>query len=272
MTQKKQIGIIGCGNMGTTIALGILTDPTLREKFSVAAYDLYDTARSRIEAAGGRWISEEKDLATESDYIFLCVKPYQIIDCIKSIKTLLSPHKTVISIAAGQPLTALRTALAGACPAVQVMPNTPALIGEGVFGVCFDDPALDQTRKNQLKDLFTQFGATFILPEDKMNALMAVTGAGPAFVYDMMDAMMEAAVTLGFTRQQASEMVVALFRGSAGMVGKTGQHPAVLHSQVTSPKGSTIAGTNHMARTAVRGHIIDAVLITAARGKEMERE
>ncbi len=105
-----------------------------------------------------------------------------------------------------------------------------------------------------------------------MNALMAVTGAGPAYVYDMMDAVMEAAVTLGFPRKDAHDMVAALFRGSARMVENTGLHPAELHSRVTSPNGATIAGTNHLARTGVRGHIIDAVLAAAARGKAMERE
>ncbi len=269
---KTILGIIGCGNMGGAIAHGVLASDSLRSLFEVGATDLTDTARAKLEKAGGRWFSDPASLAAQCDLVLLAVKPYQVRDLIAAIRPALTPDKTLLSIAAGQPLSALRSALNGACAAVHVMPNTPTLVGEGVFGLCFDDPALGRDRKDSIRKIFDELGTVFILPEDKVNALMAVTGAGPAYVYNMMDAVMEAAVTLGFTRQDATVMVTALFRGSAKMVEKTGQHPAVLHSQVTSPRGATIEGTNHLARTAVRGHIIDAVLAAAARGKAMENE
>lgn len=270
MTQCT-LGFIGCGNMGGAIAHGVLASAALR-KISVAAYDITDAPKEKLEAAGGKWFSDPAALAAASDLVLLAVKPYQVQATIKTILPSLTSDKTLLSIAAGQPLSALRAALNGTCAAVQVMPNTPALIGEGVFGLCLDDPALDPERKDLVRGMFEALGDVFVLPEDRMNGLMAVTGAGPAYVYDMMDAVMEAAVTLGITRPDATAMVAALFRGAARMVEETGLHPAVLHSQVTSPKGSTIAGTNHLARTGVRGHIIDAVLAVAARGKEMERE
>lgn len=266
-----RIGFIGYGNMGGAIAEGV-AGSALSSSFSLAAYDITAAARAKVEKIGGIWFDTPVELAKACDYILLAVKPYQVQETIKTILPALTPEKTVLSIAAGQPLSALRAGLGGVCPAVQVMPNTPALAGEGVFGLCFDDPALPQERKMAIQHLFGELGTVFILPESKMNALMAVTGCGPAFVYDMMDAVMEAAVTLGFTRQEATDMTAALFRGSARMVQITNQHPAVLHSQVTSPKGSTIAGTNHLARTGVRGNIIDAVLAAYRRGKEMEKE
>lgn len=266
------LGIIGCGNMGGAIAHGVLKSSVLHARVAVGATDVTDAGRQPLEQAGGRWFSGPEALAASCDLIVLAVKPYQIQDIIASIRPSLSPGKTLISIAAGQPLAALIAGLDGACAAVQAMPNTPALVGDGVFGLCFDDPVLGGEHKAIIQEIFKELGTVFILPENKMNALMAVTGCGPAYVFTMMDAMMEAAVTLGFARKDATEMVTALFRGSARMVAETGLHPAVLHSQVTSPKGSTIAGTNHLARTAVRGHIIDAVLAADARGKEMERE
>lgn len=269
---KRALGFIGFGNMGGAIAHGVLTSAKLRPVFSVNAHDVTDAAREKLEAAGGKWFGDPAALAAASDFVLLAVKPYQVQDVIKTIKGSLTKDKTLLSIAAGQPLTALCAGLGGACAAIQVMPNTPTLVGDGVFGLCFDDPCLPDERKETVRLLFEELGTVFVLPEDKMNALMAVTGCGPAYVYAMMDAVMEAAVTLGFTRQDASAMTAALFRGSARMVAETGLHPGVLHSQVTSPKGSTIVGTNHLARTAVRGHIIDAVLAAYARGKEMERE
>lgn len=266
-----RLGFIGYGNMGGAIAGGVMASP-LASSFSIAAYDVTEAAKEKVETLGGKWFADPSELAKESDYIILAVKPYQVQDVIRNILSSLNHDKVVISIAAGQPLSALRTALKGVCPAVQAMPNTPALVGEGVFGLCFDDPDLSQQHQDALQRLFEQIGTVFILPESKMNGLMAVTGCGPAFVFDMMDAVMEAAVTVGFTRQEASAMTAALFKGTAKMVQETGLHPGVLHSQVTSPKGSTIAGTNHLARTAVRGNIIDAVLVAYERGKEMERE
>ncbi len=269
--KKYSLGFVGFGNMGSAIAYGVLKSP-LKEIFSVTAYDIVDAARGELEAAGGNWSTDPVSLAASSDFILLAVKPDQVHATIATIVPSLSTRKTVISIAAGQPLTALRATIGGACSVVQAMPNTPAMIGHGVFGLCFDDPTLSDEHKEAILKLFRELGTVFVLKEEKMNALMAVTGAGPAYVFDMMDAVMEAAVTLGLTRKDATDMVVALFRGSARMVEKTGLHPAVLHSQVTSPNGSTIAGTNHLARTGVRGHIIDAVLAAAARGKAMEKE
>ncbi|GHV53731.1 pyrroline-5-carboxylate reductase [Deltaproteobacteria bacterium] len=266
------LGIIGCGNMGGAIARGVLSSPGLKESFVVGAYDITEAARKEMEQAGGIWHTQPEDLAAACDLVLLAVKPYQLAAVMQQIRPSLRADKTLLSIAAGQPLSALRAALAGVCAAVQVMPNTPALVNDGVFGLCFDDPALPDERKRTIRRLFSALGTVFILPESRMNALMAVTGAGPAYVFDMMDAVMEAAVTLGFTRSDASDMVVALFRGAAGMVGATGQHPAVLHSQVTSPGGATIVGTNHLARAGMRGAIIDAILATAARGKAMEQE
>ena len=269
---QHTLGFIGFGNMGSAIAQGIMTSPSLQNVFSIAAYDIADATREKLEKSGGRWFTDPAALAAEADVIVLAVKPYQVMDVISTIKPVLDKNKVLLSIAAGQPLTALCNALGGHCPAVQIMPNTPALVNDGVFGLCFDDPALSETQKNLVHNIFAQLGTVFVLPEEKMNALSAVTGCGPAYVYHMMDAVMEAAVTLGFQRKDATDMVVALFRGAARMVEETGLHPAVLHSQVTSPGGMTIVGTNHLARTALRGHIIDAILAANARGKEMEKE
>ena len=276
------LGIIGCGSMGSAIALGTLKaslsaqcaveNSSSTHTFTVGVYDLAETARPAIEQAGGTWWKSPTELTAACDIVLLAVKPYQVKAVIQEIRPVLTTGKTLLSIAAGQPLSALRQALGGTCPAVQIMPNTPAMIGEGAFALCLDDPSLPDDRKNAVCSLFAALGTVFIMPEHKMNAFSAVAGCGPAYVYAMMDAIIEAAVTLGFTRDEATRMTACLFKGSARMVEETGLAPGVLHGQVTSPGGMTIVGTNHLARTAVRGHIIDAVLAANARGKEMEKE
>ena len=266
----KTIGIIGCGNMGGAIARGIKASKALAGTFSVLVYSRSEARRNALKnefAVADSALA----LAQQADYVLLGVKPYQVASVIDDIKSALTKEKTLLSIAAGVPLARLRTMLTGLCPAVQAMPNTPASIGQGVFALCLDDPNLPQDRKDSIQGLFAALGTVFIMPESKITAFSAVAGCGPAYVFHLMDAMMEGAVTLGFTRQEATAMVVALFKGSASLVEQSGSHPAALHAAVTSPGGMTIAGTNHLSRTAVRGHIIDAILAADARGQEMEK-
>ena len=266
------LGIIGCGNMGGAIALAVLKTVALHETCIVGATDITENMRPIIEKAGGRWWRTPSELASDCDLVLLGVKPYQVAAVIQEILPSLNKNKTLLSIAAGQPLSSLRSLLKGVCPAVQIMPNTPALIGEGVFALCFDDPDLPDDRKNAVQTIFSALGAAYVLPENKMNAFSAVVGCGPAYVYAMMDAVIEASVTLGFTRADAIAMTASLFKGAARMVEETKLSPNTLHGQVTSPGGMTIVGTNYLARTAVRGHIIDAILAADARGKAMEKE
>lgn len=269
MTQT--IGIIGCGNMGGAIARGIKASETLTGKFSIL---VYSQSEARRESLKNEFPVAQSalELTQQADYVLLGVKPYQVANVIEGIKIALNKEKTLISIAAGILLSRLRTMLTGLCPAVHVMPNTPTSIGQGVFALCLDDPDLPPERKEAVQQLFKALGTVFTMPEGKINAFSAVAGCGPAYVFHLMDAVMEGAVTLGFTRQEATDMVVALFKGSAALVEQSGTHPAMLHAAVTSPRGMTIAGTNHLSRTAVRGHIIDAILAANTRGKEMENE
>ena len=264
------IGFIGCGNMGSALAKGILNNPVLKREFAVIAFDIDAGRRALLATEGATEAASPAELAEKADYILLAVKPYQVSETIAAVFPALTTKKTLLSIAAGVPLSSLRAFVQGRCPCVQIMPNTPAMVGEGQFALCLEDPELPEERAAALSRLFEGLGTVFSIPENKMNAFSAVAGCGPAYVFDLMDALMEAAITLGFTRPQATDMVGNLFRGSARLMLESGEHPAVLHSQVTSPGGQTIVGTNHLARTAVRGNIIDAVLAAYAKGREME--
>ena len=176
----------------------------------------------------------------------------------------LKPETVIISIAAGVTLHDLRDAVQGRCHVVRVMPNTPALVGAGVFGIQ-EEPALPKDVFAMILDLFGLLGSTIVLPEKKFNAFMALVGCGPAYVFHFMDALAEAGVTMGFTRQEALELVTQLVLGSAKLAALPGSHPAILREQVCSPAGVTIAAVNHLDRTAVRGHLIDAVLAAYAK-------
>ena len=203
-------------------------------------------------------------IAARCDILVIGVKPYLVGGVLAEALPSLKPETVVISIAAGVTLHDLRDAVQGRCHVVRVMPNTPALVGAGVFGIQ-EDPALPKDVFAMILDLFGLLGSTIVLPEKKFNAFMALVGCGPAYVFHFMDALAEAGVTMGFTRQEALELVTQLVLGSAKLAALPGSHPAILREQVCSPAGVTIAAVNHLDRTAVRGHLIDAVLAAYAK-------
>jgi pyrroline-5-carboxylate reductase len=152
------------------------------------------------------------------------------------------------------------------------MPNTPAMVGQGVFAVCFDDPALTPAAKDFLQGLFRSLGQVHVLGEDRFDAFTAVAGSGPAYVFYFMEAIVEAGVTLGLTRAQSTEMVKKLFSGSAALAEETSMHLSELREMVTSPAGTTIAATNVLDLGAVRGKIVEAVKAASDRSREMGKK
>ena len=228
---SKRIGCIGCGNMGGAILGGLAEVPGL-ELYG------YNRTPQRLEP--------------------LCAKGVTAVPDIPGI----AARCDILVI--GVTLHDLRDAVQGRCHVVRVMPNTPALVGAGVFGIQ-EDPALPKDVFAMILDLFGLLGSTIVLPEKKFNAFMALVGCGPAYVFHFMDALAEAGVTMGFTRQEALELVTQLVLGSAKLAALPGSHPAILREQVCSPAGVTIAAVNHLDRTAVRGHLIDAVLAAYAK-------
>ncbi|MBL3581179.1 pyrroline-5-carboxylate reductase [Oleidesulfovibrio alaskensis] len=262
------LGCIGCGNMGGAIMRGLAGVEGLQLAGFNRSAPKVEALRDEI---GLEPAPDAVALARRADIILLGVKPDQICDVIGQVRPVLDAGKVLVSIAAGVSLEAMRSAAQGAAPVVRVMPNTPAMVGRGIYGMCLDDPALSAEAATAVRNLFAAIGKVIVLPEQKFEAFTAVAGCGPAYVFHMMEAVIEAAVTVGFTRQQATEMVTELFSGSCALAEQTGMHPSLLREMVTSPAGTTIAGTNHLDRTAVRGHIIDAVLAAYEKGLAMRR-
>lgn len=259
-------GLLGYGNMGKALVKGLLLD------FPVTVYTRSADGKAHASGAGAAVAQSPEELAKKSLYIIVAVKPYQMAGVLEDLRAFLTPEHTVISVAAGPTIAGLQSALRGVCPVVRVMPNTFAAVGKGLFALCFDDPTLGEAARNDITAMFSSLGEVFTLPEAKMPAYGALAGCGPAYAFFFAEALIEAGVTLGFTRDEATRMGFSLLEGASKMAAATGQHPSILREQVTSPGGMTIAGTNHLDRTGLRGHIIDAVLAAWERGQEMENE
>ncbi len=268
----SRVGIIGCGNMGGGLARGMLSRNLFPPYEPLVLHSRSDLKVRPLEVMGARACSSVAELAEQAAYIILAVKPYQIAALIREAAPALTPRHTLVSVAAGVTLAEMRKAAPKGVPVVRVMPNTLVSVGRGQFGLCLDDGLLTDERRRYLRDLFGSLGQVMVLPESRINAFAALAGCGPAYVFQIADAFIEAGVTMGLGRAEASDLVFGLFAGCAEMAAQSGLHPAVLREQVTSPGGQTIAGANHLDRTAVRGHIIDAVLAAMRRGLEMEQE
>ena len=261
-----RIGFIGTGNMGAAIIKGLagaghsLTGTDLnRERVMELARDCGLSAADTPEA-----------VAAAADYVVLAVKPQHMEALVRGLVPVLGPNKRLVSIAAGLSSERLREWSGGLCPVVRVMPNTPALVGKGVSAVCFDGAAdLDEDGRAVVLDIFKAVGEVHVLPEKDLDAFTAVVGSGPAYVFAFMEAVIEAGVSLGLTRDGATAMVKALFSGSCALAEQDGRHLSVLREMVTSPGGTTIAALIHMDRMGVRGHIVDAVRASCERSREL---
>ncbi len=257
---------IGAGNMGGAIMRGL----ACKEGLALTAFDP-DTAK--LEAlhkdAGVVPAASAAQAAKTADYVVMCVKPQQMRCVLEGMKDALAPEKCLMSIAAGVTSATLARWSGDVCPVIRIMPNTPAMVGEGVFALCLEDARLSEAQKTFAMELFSGIGQCHALEEKYFDAFTAVAGCGPAYVMYFMEALVEAGVYLGLQRAQTTEIVTALFSGSVKMARQSGLHMSVLREMVTSPAGSTIRGTAHFDRQAVRAAIVDAVVAACDRNREL---
>lgn len=213
-----------------------------------------------------------REVARKSDFIVLAVKPQQADTIWPELVPALTGEKCLVSLAAGLTTRSLQESIGHACPVVRAMPNTPALIGEGVTAICLDDTTVTKGQRDGVLEVFRHSGDVHILSESQLDAFTAVIGSGPAFVFHLMESFIDSGVELGLGRELASSMVKKLFSGASRMAEQSDEHIARLREMSISPAGTTIAGLAHMERTAMRGNMIDAIRAAHARSIELGEE
>lgn len=265
----RQIGLIGAGNMGSAILHGVVADGTIR----AAQLTVYDVNRKRLEELGNETpgitlARTSQELAQQCDMLILAVKPHFIMDAIDDIRLCLN-GKAVISIAAGWTVSMLADALSGTgATYLRVMPNTPAMVGEGMTALC-DDSTFSKEDFAFAKSLFDALGRTVVLPERVFDGVTAISGSSPAYVFMMIEAMADAGVKEGIPRACAYEMAAQAVLGSALMVLSSGTHPAALKDVVCSPGGTTIEAVEQLERKGFRAAIMDAMSACAEKSRQM---
>lgn len=257
-----KIAIIGCGNMGGAIAKRLASTNQL------FLYDRHTEKTEKLAQEGfGKACQSMSEALQASEMIILAVKPQNINQTAGLIKEKLKGDQIIVSLLAGTKINTLLQHFPN-MTVVRMMPNLPIIHGDGVIGFSSDEKTKSET-KELLTNTFKALGKVYWLPEEKMNALTSLAGSGPAFVYAMIEAMVDAGIAMGFTSQEAQDIAQNMLRGSLNLLDKSGKHPGELKWQITSPQGTTIAGLKRLEELALRGAIINTFLAAYDRSKEI---
>ena len=254
----KKIGFIGCGNMGKAIMGGIL-GAGLAKPEEITASDVYLAGLEKTKEEWGINITQDnKEVVKNSDVVFFSIKPNVLFTILEEIAPVCREDQLFISHVAGHPLAAIEQRLPEKLHIIRIMPNTPALVNEGMTGVCLNQYVTEEESAYAM-ELFGAFGKAEIVPEKLMDAVTGCSGSGPAYVFMFIEAMADAAVLDGIPRKQAYVFAAQTVLGSAKMVLETGNHPGFLKDMVTSPAGTTIEAVAALEEGGMRSTVIKAV-------------
>lgn len=264
----KTIGFIGGGNMASAMIGGILKSGLAAKEQIIATAKTTKTADSLSERFGISASTDNTAAAKQSDILFLAVKPYLFGEIIVEIKEYVRPETLIISIAAGQTLEKIEHVFEKNIKLVRAMPNTPALVGEGMSALCANQNVTEDDLSDA-KAIFNSFGKCEVVPESMMDTVIGVSGSSPAYVYMFIEAMADAAVADGMTRAQSYKFAAQAVLGAAKMVLETETHPGALKDAVCSPGGTTIEAVAMLEQLGLRSTIINAQRACVKKSKDM---
>lgn len=262
------IGLIGCGKMGSALTLGAIRAGV----FTASQVRAYDPVPAAIESLGDEVIALKSvdDVIAQSDALLLCVKPGDVETVLSRVAELGGnpAELLVLSIAAGVTLSSMEGASQGHARIIRIMPNTPALVGEGAAAFSLGSQATeaDAAFANQL---LGAVGVVSQVKEELIDTVTGLSGSGPAYVYTFIEALADGALLEGLPREQALALATQTVLGAARMVSESGLHPSILRDRVTSPGGTTIAGLAALEEGAFRSTTIKAVKAATARAREL---
>lgn len=251
-----KIGFIGMGNMGYSMLKGVLNYLNPQDIIFTC---LSSEKKEKISnETGVRYAESNAECANSAKYIILAVKPQVYNTVLKNIQNVITEESVIISLAPGITIAAIKEELGADIKVVRAMPNTPALVGEGMTGICYENGELDFAEKEFVEQFFNSFGKVVTVPEKLMSGVVCASGSSPAYVYMFIEALADSVVKYGIPRQEAYKLVAQTVLGSAKMVIETGEHPGKLKDNVCSPAGTTIQGVAALEEFGFRNAIIKA--------------
>jgi pyrroline-5-carboxylate reductase len=265
-TGSRIVAILGAGVMGSTLLSGLI-------RSGRDAADLVITGRNveGVEKLAGRYgvrRMSNPDAALAADTLVLVVKPQDMAGLLAEICQQVRPGSLVVSLAAGITTGFLEERLPEGTAVVRVMPNTPALVDEGMAAIS-PGQYCDEVHLSEAEELLRSCGKVLRIAEKHLDAVTAISGSGPAYIFYVVEAMIEAGVLLGMPRTTSTELVVQTLYGAATMLKETGEHPTVLREQVSSPGGTTMAALRELDDHKVRAAFVTAMEAAAERSRQL---
>ena len=253
-----KLGFIGTGNMAGAIMGGIIQKQIFRPE-EIIGSDVSEKGRERVrEQYGIAVTAENREVAEKAEILILSVKPQFYPEVIAEIRECIKPEQLIITIAPGKTLEWLQEQFGRRVKLVRTMPNTPAMVGEGMTAVCCSEEVTEEELE-KVMNILGAFGKAEIVPERLMDVVVSVSGSSPAYVFILIEAMADAAVADGMPRAQAYAFAAQAVYGSAKMVMETGKHPGELKDMVCSPAGTTIEAVRVLEEKGMRSAVIEAM-------------
>jgi pyrroline-5-carboxylate reductase len=268
MAAKLTIGFLGAGRMATALAQGFVKADIVRPG-QIFASDLIPAARKGFGAAtGARICPANAGVLASASVIILAVKPHQAAEVLAEIKPHFTPRHLLVSIAAGITLPKLEAALPARARVIRVMPNTPALVGASASGFACGKSAT-KSDAALVQRLLSAVGVAVEVREALLDAVTGLSGSGPAYVYQFIEALSDGGVASGLPRDLATRLAAQTVLGAAKMVLETGEHPGALKDAVASPGGTTIEGIHELEKGKLRGTVMNAVRAATEKSKKL---
>lgn len=263
-----KLGLIGCGNMAQAMMEGIIEEKLIPSNEIIASDQYKPSLEKAKEKLGINVTSDNKEVVANSEMIILAVKPQFYDLVIKEIAPIINEDTVIITIAPGQTLEKIEEEFNKQVKIVRTMPNTPAMVGQGMTGMCTNKYVTEEETK-EVKRVLEGFGQVEVVPEYMMDAVVAVSGSSPAYVFMFIEALADGAVLNGMSRSQAYTFAAQTVLGSAKMVLETKLHPAELKDMVCSPAGTTIEAVKTLEDSGFRSSVIKGMTACVERAKNM---
>ncbi|HEY4391597.1 MAG TPA: pyrroline-5-carboxylate reductase [Paenibacillus sp.] len=270
-SHSDKICFYGAGSMAEAIVRGLIhkqvADPTSISMLNRSNQERLVYLTNQYGVVTSNQDEQKNKLLDEASIIVLAMKPKDAKEAITAIAPHLSEKQLLVSVIAGLSIDTIQKLLGFAAPIARTMPNTSSSIGYGATGISFSDEiSVDQ--QQQVLTMFEAVGTVSVIPEEKMEILTGVSGSGPAYVYFMMEAMIAAGIEGGLSPEQARELTIQTVLGAAVMMRETGEEPAKLRADITSPNGSTLAALDKLRE----GYFTETVKAAVRRAEERSRE
>lgn len=264
----KKIGFIGAGNMAGAIIGGIIKSNLVESQNVIASAKTMTNLNKLKDEYNINVTLDAREVVKNSDIVFMAVKPNIFDGVLESVKDLIGDEKIVVSIAAGKSISSMENIIGDDKKIIRTMPNTPALVNEGMSALCPNKNIEDEELKI-VKGIFDSFGKSEVVGEYLIDSVIGVSGSSPAYVFMFIEAMADAAVVGGMPRKQAYNFAAQSVLGAAKIVLESGKHPGELKDMVCSPGGTTIEAVKVLENEGMRSSVINAVCACIEKSKEM---